>query len=204
MTLKTPEKRRHDALSGTAPSPLVSKRRRTSTHQLLYSDSEQTRDMDTRYLPQVTGFDAPQLPELDLDTLIPLSHADSSAAADESELPPFPIKPLSEKNPNIALTAAVREAGTSDSARAAYIIDQETHSARLAIQADVRSEKGTDPSYARHLKNYELFTVHDQARRLEKDLTWQVMNPHPITAGKAALFLGYETTRPKVPIYIMA
>jgi hypothetical protein len=65
MTLKTPEKRHHDALSGTAPSPLVSKRHRTSTHQLSGSQ-----DMETRYLPQVTGL---QLPELDLDTLIPLS-----------------------------------------------------------------------------------------------------------------------------------
>ena len=184
MTLKTPEKQCHDALSGTAPSPLVSKRRRrTSTHQL-------TRDMDMHSLPPVPGFNVPQLPELDLDTLIPLSCADSLADDDKSEPPPFPIKPLSEKNPNIASVTA-REA---DSAQAAYIIDQETHNAQLAIQAEVRSEKGTDPSYTRHLKNYEIFMVENQARRLEKDPTWQVMNRHPITASKAALFLGCETT----------
>jgi hypothetical protein len=60
--------------------------------------------MDMQYLPQVTGFNVPQLPELDLDTLIPLSRADSLADDDKSELPPFPIKPLSEKNPNMKLT----------------------------------------------------------------------------------------------------
>jgi hypothetical protein len=156
--------------------------------------------MDMRYLPQVTDFNVPQLPELDLNTLIPLSRADSLADDDKSEPPPFPIKPLSEKNPNIA-SVTVREA---ESARATYIIDQETHNARLAIQAEVRSEKGTDPSYTRHLKNYEIFTIDDQARRLENDPAWQVMNPHPITASKAALFLGYETTRPKVPIYVFS
>jgi hypothetical protein len=83
------------------------------------------------------------------------------------------------------------------------IIDQETHANRLAIQAEVVAEKGTDPAYARHLRNYERFIVEDQAARLEKDLGWPVMDPHPITAAKVALFLQYETTRPKVSSFLM-
>jgi hypothetical protein len=80
-------------------------------------------------------------------------------------------------------------------------MDQETHAERLAIQEDVRSGKGTDPAYLRHLKNYEKFTELDQARRFVEDPNWKTLPPHPITVVKVATFMEYETKRCKV-IYL--
>ncbi|KAF8218856.1 hypothetical protein L208DRAFT_1346420 [Tricholoma matsutake] len=76
-------------------------------------------------------------------------------------------------------------------------MEQETHTGHLAIQQEVRSGKGTDFAYLRHLKNYEKFTENDQACRLAEDSTWKVLPPHPITVVKAATFLDYETKRLK-------
>jgi hypothetical protein len=195
---KSPEKRRHDALSGISPSPLALKRCRKSVHQ--YPALQDSSDLPQ---PQVV-YNVQSPPQLDFKNLIPLSRSDSVAPGDVSTA--FPIMPLSDTKINtaalgsapVATGVQMPVAGTSE---ASYIINQETHDARLVLQAEVRSEKGTDPAYARHLRNYELFTMEDQARRLEKDPKWPVMCPHPITTGKAALFLGYETTRAKVSFY---
>ncbi|KJA16581.1 hypothetical protein HYPSUDRAFT_219351 [Hypholoma sublateritium FD-334 SS-4] len=74
---------------------------------------------------------------------------------------------------------------------------QETHAQRLALEDSIASETGTQIAYARHLKGYEKWWVSDQSRRREEDNTLEYIPSHPITATKVALFLEFETTRPK-------
>lgn len=78
------------------------------------------------------------------------------------------------------------------------VLDGETHNNRLAITQQMASGKGTESAYARHMKNYYKFWEADQAERLRRDPFWKPMPPEPITVSNAALFLQYETTRPKV------
>ena len=75
---------------------------------------------------------------------------------------------------------------------------QETHAQRLALEDSMASETGTQTAYARHLKRYETWWISDQTRRREADSELEFIPPHPITATKVALFLEYETVRPKV------
>ena len=77
-------------------------------------------------------------------------------------------------------------------------LEEESHQTRLAIQASITSGKGTEVAYSRHVKNYEDWWVQDQGRRMSEDSRWKEIPAHPITAAKVAIFLQYETTRPKV------
>lgn len=80
-------------------------------------------------------------------------------------------------------------------------LTQETHHERLLQQEEMRTDKGTEVAYSRHLKNYETWWHLNQIWLINEDPTSQAMNPepaHPITVTKAALFLKYESTREKV------
>ena len=83
-------------------------------------------------------------------------------------------------------------------------LTQETHAQRLALEDSMASETGTQTAYARHLKGYENWWINDQMKRMEADSTLHHIPPHPITATKVALFLEFETVRPKVSIDLWA
>ncbi len=82
-----------------------------------------------------------------------------------------------------------------------FAMTQETHARCLALEDSMASETGTQVAYARHLKSYETWWNSDQSRRREEDSTLDHIPPHPITATKVALFLEFETIRPKVSVY---
>ncbi|KAF8071481.1 hypothetical protein FPV67DRAFT_1366564, partial [Lyophyllum atratum] len=71
----------------------------------------------------------------------------------------------------------------------------ETHQNRLAVRANMTKDKATTDLYQRHLKNYEKFMARDQAMRAQQNHLWKVVEAHPITATKVAMFMQYETTR---------
>jgi hypothetical protein len=168
MPLQSLEKRRFDTITGNPPSPLALKRRRTDSP---FPD------------PPYFSTSAPlnSLQDALRDGGDVLYAFQDTGSLDSAAVP---CQPSESNETRMELSLAV--------------MDQETHAGRLAIQNDVRSGKGTDPAYLRHLKNYEKFTEADQARRLAEDPTWKVLSPHPITVVKAATFLEYETKRPKV------
>jgi hypothetical protein len=78
------------------------------------------------------------------------------------------------------------------------VLEAGSHELRLRISAQEQSDKGTEPAYQRHLKNYLAWWANDQAARTTQDPTWKEVPSLPITATKVAWFLEYETTREKV------
>ena len=82
-------------------------------------------------------------------------------------------------------------------------LTQESHNERLAQQEEMKSDKGTDVAYNRHLKRYETWWDLEQIRRINEleDTIQPPLIPepaHPITVTKVSLFMKYETTRMKV------
>ncbi|KAI0088513.1 hypothetical protein BDY19DRAFT_906536 [Irpex rosettiformis] len=77
-------------------------------------------------------------------------------------------------------------------------LTQETH-ARAASQLQSRQDNSqTGRSYSRHVQNYEKFWDQEQQTRALIDSTWVKVLAFPITTTKAALFLNYEMTWPKL------
>ncbi|KAG6821905.1 hypothetical protein H0H92_000245, partial [Tricholoma furcatifolium] len=77
-------------------------------------------------------------------------------------------------------------------------MDAETHGQRMLIRDSMKTGKGTELAYPRHVKNYVDFMVSDQAKRAQEDPTWIAIPPFPITAQTVAAFLMMETTRMKL------
>jgi hypothetical protein len=174
MPLQSAEKRRFDTITGNLPSPLASKRRRTESP---VPELQSSHNLTTSTPLQDALDDACKTQGSVLYTFQDTANLDSAA----------PCRPSESEEMRMELSLVV--------------MDQETHAERLAIQEDVRSGKGTDPAYLRHLKNYEKFTELDQARRFAEDPNWKTLPPHPITVVKVATFMEYETKRCKV-IYL--
>ncbi|KAG6859814.1 hypothetical protein C0993_003455, partial [Termitomyces sp. T159_Od127] len=61
----------------------------------------------------------------------------------------------------------------------------------------MKTGKGTEIAYPRHIKNYVNFMTADQAARQTENPEWRIVPPFPITARNVAAFLKFETTRPK-------
>jgi hypothetical protein len=176
MPLQSPEKRRFDTITGSPSSPLALKRQRT--------DSPFTQLQSSH----------------NLATLNLLQDSDTLDGAHETQ---GPVLYTFQDAVSLDSVAPCRPSETEETRKelSFAIMDQETHTERLAIQEDVRSGKGTDPAYLRHLKNYEKFTELDQARRIAEDPNWKSLPSHPITVVKVAIFMEYETKRCKV-IYL--
>ena len=154
---------------------------------------------EKRHFDTITGNPPSPLTLKRRQTDAHLSTAAPLNSLQDTDRPQVPVLYAFEDTSN--LSGAIVPYRLSDETRmelSLAVMEQETHAGRLAIQQEVRSGKGTDPAYLRHLRNYEKFTEIDQAHRLSKDPTWKVLSPHPITVVKAATFLEYETKRPKV------
>ncbi|KJA13262.1 hypothetical protein HYPSUDRAFT_59992 [Hypholoma sublateritium FD-334 SS-4] len=95
------------------------------------------------------------------------------------------------------IPALIQPTGNATAVAQMLAIAQETHAQRLALEDSMVSETGTQTVYARQLKGYEKWWISDQTRRREEDSTLEYISPHPITATKVALFLEFETARPK-------
>lgn len=77
-------------------------------------------------------------------------------------------------------------------------LNRKTHEAVNAITARVKDGKGTGASYTRHIRNYEKYWAAEERCCTQDDPTSAPIPAYPITAGKVAKFLLYETRREKV------
>lgn len=167
----SPEKRRHDVMSGYPPSPLISKRRRVSIIPASPGPNEQP--------PNLANGEA--LPDLFSNGSEPL-YAFQHAEGESMEAKISTIKAADLGSLQLSLEA----------------MDDETHRNRLNVRAKMTADKGTNDAYQRHLKNYEHFMLKDQTMRRLNNPLWRTIEAHPITATKVAAFLQHETTRLKV------
>lgn len=79
------------------------------------------------------------------------------------------------------------------------MLHMESHKKRQEYVAQEQNDKGTKDSYARHIAAYQLWWDHTyQPPLLHSDTSRERLPAFPITAGKAMMFLDYESTRPKV------
>ncbi|KAJ3833741.1 hypothetical protein F5878DRAFT_698825 [Lentinula raphanica] len=77
-------------------------------------------------------------------------------------------------------------------------IDRETHAYRLQMQDEARNRNSKKDNYSRHVNAYFDWIEHQQQLRLEANPSrHRTLTAEPITAGKVALFLKYEVSRPK-------
>ncbi|PPR07313.1 hypothetical protein CVT24_007514 [Panaeolus cyanescens] len=81
------------------------------------------------------------------------------------------------------------------------IISEEVWKLVLDRRAKYKADKGTSKAYPRHVKRYEEWWDENEKKRVLKEAeagnVWTARPAHPITAEKAALFLDYESKRPK-------
>lgn len=178
----SPEKRRFDVVSGHPPSPITSKRCRLSS-DMSTDASEHSHCLgglsDAPYIfdPPSIGSTSPRTPISQVVSQCFVSGAPPSTCSNETS--------------GSAITADCLK-------QQAQIMQQQTHTTRLALQEDTMSGKGTESAYARHLKLYLDFWNADQFLRVQNDPSWIPMNAQPITVTKVALFLKHESTRCKV------
>ncbi|KAJ3709885.1 hypothetical protein C8R42DRAFT_692116 [Lentinula raphanica] len=77
-------------------------------------------------------------------------------------------------------------------------IDRETHAYRLQMQDEARNRNSKKDNYSRHVNAYFDWIEHQQQLRLEANPSrHRTLTAEPITAGKVAIFLKYEVSRPK-------
>lgn len=77
-------------------------------------------------------------------------------------------------------------------------LEADSQAARLAHASQEQSDKSTAGTYKRHVDRYVKWWVSYQAEKLDALPGWTTIPAFPITPAKAAMFLGYESTREKV------
>lgn len=81
-------------------------------------------------------------------------------------------------------------------------LDLESHQNRLSLENKIKKDTNTTATYSRQLNRYIDWWGKDQDRRaaeaLRQGSLWIKQDAHPITPLKAAIFLEYDTNRPKV------
>ncbi|KAJ3816974.1 hypothetical protein F5880DRAFT_1618725 [Lentinula raphanica] len=77
-------------------------------------------------------------------------------------------------------------------------IDRETHAYRLQMQNEARNRNSKKDNYSRHVNAYiDWIEYQQQLRSAANPSHHRTLTAEPITAGKVALFLKYEVSRPK-------
>jgi hypothetical protein len=77
-------------------------------------------------------------------------------------------------------------------------LEADSQAARLAHTMREQSDKATAKTYKRHVDRYERWWQGYQAERASAIPGWTMIPAFPITAARASMFLGYESTREKV------
>lgn len=177
--MTSPEKRRHDVISGHPTSPLASKR------QCVVSSAAPAAATSPSTAQTFTYSDP---------TAMPIQPTQGGML--------YAFKDLDDTSmqSNVVEIKATNATTIQDSLSA--MVD-ETHMNRLSLRAEMTAGKGTESAYLRHVKNYEKFMVADQAARVQHNPLWTSVPAHPITATKVAAFLQHETTRTKVSVFAL-
>lgn len=82
-------------------------------------------------------------------------------------------------------------------------LDYETHAIRRALQETMQASNSKKDNYSRHVLHYVTFIETECERRSREHPTRKSnLTAEPVTIAKVALFLNFETTRPKVSINI--
>lgn len=77
-------------------------------------------------------------------------------------------------------------------------LDADSHAVRLRQAQLEQEDKQTARTYRLAVESYVDWWGKYQMELVTKDPTWTVIPAFPVTAAKVAMFLDYETTRPKV------
>ena len=118
-----------------------------------------------------------------------------------SEAPPFPTSP-SPTSPSAISASTLTQPVTSEvlSLTSLERLEHETQLHRMEQIRLNQESTQTGRSYNRHVQNFEKFWHDSQLERKKTDPSWVHIPLYPITATKVAIFLKYETTRPKVSL----
>ncbi|KAJ7474648.1 hypothetical protein B0H11DRAFT_1728346 [Mycena galericulata] len=81
------------------------------------------------------------------------------------------------------------------------LLEAQSHSIRLEIQAKEQEDKATPKTYARHYNSYETWWNAFQVAETAQKRHLVALPAMPIIPSKVVMFLQYETTREKVFIY---
>ena len=161
---------------------------------------------------RATGYDsAPELPGPgmtlpDISGLLTFSCSQSPTAdlAREklplSEAPPSPTSPSSISVSTSASTLTRPVTSEVPSLTSLERLEHETQLHRMEQIHLNQESTQTGRSYNRHVQNFEKFWHDSQLERKKTDPSWVHIPLYPITATKVAIFLKYETTRPKVSL----
>ncbi|KAJ3772449.1 hypothetical protein FB446DRAFT_772423 [Lentinula raphanica] len=77
-------------------------------------------------------------------------------------------------------------------------LDYETHAIRCALQEAMQASNSKKDNYSRHVSRYLSFIQSEQERRSREHPDRKSnLTAEPVTVAKVALFLNFETTRPK-------
>ncbi|KAH7875738.1 uncharacterized protein C8R40DRAFT_1170343 [Lentinula edodes] len=80
-------------------------------------------------------------------------------------------------------------------------LDHETHSIQCALQEAMQASNSKKDNYSRHVSCYVSFIEVERERRSQEHPNRKSnLTTEPITVAKGALFLNFETTRPKVEL----
>ncbi|KAF9030462.1 hypothetical protein BDZ89DRAFT_899198, partial [Hymenopellis radicata] len=82
-------------------------------------------------------------------------------------------------------------------AEALRVLSDQSHETRLALHNAMDADKGTQAAYPRHIKRYKLWWCLDQDRRIQADPCWVRISSEPVMQTKVAIWLQYESSRPK-------
>lgn len=96
------------------------------------------------------------------------------------------------------LASSTSTAGPSSGMQASLVaLEADSQAARLAHAKRERGDKSTASTYKRHVDRYEKWWMSYQAGKASAIPGWTTIPAFPITAAKASMYLGYESTREK-------
>ncbi|KAJ7925384.1 hypothetical protein B0H13DRAFT_1553515, partial [Mycena leptocephala] len=107
---------------------------------------------------------------------------------------PFPSA-LTPTRPALASTSEQPAPALSGMEHSIAVMEARSQTIRQEVAAEEQSDKETADTYARQVKNYQVYWDLYQAELSREDPTWVVVPAFPVTAFKVAIFLKHEPTR---------
>ncbi|KAJ7849025.1 hypothetical protein B0H13DRAFT_1906414 [Mycena leptocephala] len=108
-----------------------------------------------------------------------------------------PVLPLSVIAPSLP-TPSTSLDSDSRMKQALAALEAKSHVIRQGVAAEEQSDKETGATYARQVRNYQMWWEASQAALLIAEPSHIVIPAFPIIPAKVTVFLEYETTRPQV------
>ncbi|KAL1664572.1 hypothetical protein GGF50DRAFT_114985 [Schizophyllum commune] len=176
----------------------ATKRQRTSLGDALHDAHFWAPQLDDSSLLRMSPFDTP--PPIAPSSLAAPSqqqylHETSSAS--------LPVPSQQQDTPSLSSQSTLSLPSTPhDSSRPeqfSHMTAEEyaTYETCVAMQESLKAGKASANNYGRHIAAYERYWLQYQHMRCNQDSSHLFQPPHPIRATKVAIFLKYESERPK-------